>query len=97
MRDAKGNQDGPRVSYIFKELVFGPVTLRNPKLDLEFHRTATLGTGTHIRETIASDTPVAIGMDVLGKFHTLISYTNRKIYFTLPKERKVAQTVASKP
>jgi predicted aspartyl protease len=96
-RDAKGNQDGPRVSYTFKELVFGPVTLRNPKLDLEFHRTATLGTGTHIRETIASDTPVAIGMDILGKFHTLISYTNRKIYFTLPKERKLAQTVASKP
>jgi hypothetical protein len=96
-RNTKGNQDGPGPSYTFKELVFGPVTLRNPKLELAFHRTATLATGTHIKETIASDTPVTIGMDVLGKFHTLISYTNRKIYFTLPKERKVAQAVASKP
>jgi hypothetical protein len=96
-RDIKGDQDGPRPSYTFKELAYGPVTLRNPKLDLQFYHATRAATGTHIRETLANDTPVTIGMDVLGKFHTLISYTNRKIYFTLPKERKVAQTVASKP
>jgi hypothetical protein len=75
-------------SYAFKELVFGPITLRNPKLELKRYRTVALSSGTHIKDTMATTAPVVIGMDILGKFHSMISYRNDKIYFTLPNERK---------
>ena len=96
-RDAKGNQDGPRVSYTFKELVFGPITLRNPRLELQNYDDIAVATGTHARRALARDTPLVIGMDILGRFHTIISRGNGKIYFTLPTERKPLQASVPKP
>lgn len=80
----------PNPSFSFKELVFGPITLRNPKLDLIRYRTLAGGTGTHIKSELSTEAPVIIGMDILGKFHSMISYRSSKIYFTLPNERKPA-------
>jgi hypothetical protein len=85
-------------SFSFKELIFGPITLRNPKLDLIRYRTLSGNTGSHIKRTLSTEAPVVIGMDVLGKFHSMISYRNSKIFFTLLNERKaVAAPVAAKP
>ncbi len=97
---AKGqndDQDASLPSFAFKELVFGQVTLRNPKIALKTYHAADFAIGSHIRETIASETPVVIGMDILSKFHTMISYDSAKLYFTLPKERKLVQNMPPKP
>ena len=86
---AKPGTVGPRPpnpTYMFKELVFGPITLRNPKLELRRYR-ALATHGSHIQETYSEEAPVSIGMDILGKFHSMISYRNDIMYFTLPNER----------
>ena len=80
----------PNPTYTFKELAFGPVTLRHPKLELRSYRTLANVTSSHITETYSSDTPVVIGMDVLGKFHSMISFRHDMLYFTLPNERNPA-------
>jgi hypothetical protein len=64
---------------------------------LKTYPAADAAIGAHIRETIASETPVVIGMDILSKFHTMISYDSAKLYFTLPKERKLVQNMPPKP
>jgi hypothetical protein len=93
--DGGERRDNP--TYIFKELAFGPVTIRNPKIEIiRFAALETQG-ATHIKTTFATDTPVSIGMDVLGKFHSMISLGNGKIYFTLPNERNQPAAVAAKP
>jgi predicted aspartyl protease len=83
-----GDQASPRPLYAFKELVFGPITLRNPKLELESNHAILAATGTHIRNSPVDETPIVIGMDILGKFHAMISRGTGKLYFTLPQERK---------
>ena len=77
----------PNPTYTFNELAFGPVTLRHPKLELMRYRALANTTSSHITQTYSSETPVVIGMDVLGKFHSMISYANDMMYFTLPNER----------
>jgi hypothetical protein len=90
--------DAPQYpTYTFKELVFGPITLRNPKIELMRYKAVAVSTGTHLRDTLSDDDPMVIGMDVLGKFHTLISFGSGKIYFTLPNERKPVPAAAPKP
>jgi len=86
----------PNPSFAFKELVFGPITLRNPKLELKRYRTVESFGGTHIKDTMATTAPVVIGMDILGKFHSMISYRNDKIYFTLLSERKPVPVAGAK-
>jgi hypothetical protein len=82
--------------YTFKELIFGPITFRNPKVGLVRYKALALDTGSHIKEAASKDAPIIIGMDVLGKFHSMISFGSGKIYFTLPNERKPAQASAPK-
>lgn len=90
--------NSPEPEYAFKEMVFGPITLRNPKMLLERYKATAVDTGHHIRESTSADAPVILGMDVLGKFHSMISFGSGKIYFTLPGERKpVATPAAAKP
>jgi hypothetical protein len=86
----------PNPSFSFKELVFGPITLRNPKLELIRYRALARATRSHIKNAVSTEAPVVIGMDILGKFHSMISYRNSKIFFTLPSERKPAP-VGAKP
>jgi len=83
--------------YAFKEMVFGPITLRNPKFRLVRYKATALATGSHIRRETSDDAPIILGMDVLGKFHSMISFGSGKIYFTLPGERKPAPAVIAKP
>ena len=82
--------------YAFKELIFGPITIRNPKLELRRYRALAAEIGSHIKGSVAEQAPVTIGMDVLGKFHSMISFGSGKLYFTLPNERKPAPAGASK-
>jgi hypothetical protein len=82
--------------YTFKELVFGPITLRHPKLKLQRFKALAVSTGTHIQGSIANDMPIIIDMDILGKFHSMISFGSGKIYFTLPNERKPSQAAPPK-
>lgn len=74
-------------SYVFKEFVFGPITVRNPKLDIVRYAAVDTHGASHIKTSMATDAPVVVGMDILGKFHSMISLGNGKIYFTLPNER----------
>ncbi len=83
--------------YSFKDLVFGPITLRNPKIQLIRYKAVAVETGSHLRETLSDENPMSIGMVVLGKFHTLISFGSGKIYFTLPNERKPVPAATPKP
>jgi hypothetical protein len=85
----------PTASYTFKEFVFGPITLRNPKLDLK--RYSTLAGKGNIKYTSSSDQPMVVGMDVLGKFHTMLSYGNSGMYFTLVNERSAPSAGPAKP
>jgi len=94
---AAADRSVPASPHIFKELVFGPITVRNPTLLLRRYRTISEYTGTHIRTTVNDEAPVTIGMDILGKFHSLISYRNNMIYFTLPNERTGAPASPPKP
>jgi hypothetical protein len=89
-RVGSGVPSQPNPIYTFKELVFGPVTLRHPKLELRRYRVLANVTSSHIAETYSSETPVVIGMDVLGKFHSMISFRHDMLYFTLPNERNPA-------
>ena len=82
----------------FAPAKLGPITLRNPKMLLERYKATAVDTGHHIRESTSADAPIILGMDVLGKFHSMISFGSGKIYFTLPGERKpAAAAVAAKP
>jgi hypothetical protein len=96
-RGRSGEPASSRPLYTFKELVFGPITLRNPRLELQNYDDIAVATGTHARRALARDTPLVIGMDILGRFHTIISRGNGKIYFTLPTERKPLQASVPKP
>jgi hypothetical protein len=92
-----GGTPEPDPSYVFKELVFGPITVKNPKLNI--HRFANIDTrgASHIKTTLATDVPAAIGMDIIGKFHSMISLGNHMMYFTLPNERSQPAALAAKP
>jgi len=89
--DGESNLD-----YAFKELVFGPITLRNPKILLTRYKATAVDTGSHIRLATSNDAPIILGMDVLGKFHSMISFGLGKIYFTLPGERKPVPAAGAK-
>jgi len=89
-----GAENSADPDYTFKELVFGPITLRNPKMLLTRYKATAVDTGSHIRLTTSNDAPIILGMDVLGKFHSMISFGSGKIYFTLPNERKPAPAAA---
>jgi hypothetical protein len=43
------------------------------------------------------DAPVIIGMDIIGKFHGMLSTHNGILYFTLRNERLSAKDGSSKP
>ena len=82
---------------IFQELVFGPITIRRPKLSLRRFRLADGMSEGLQKNSVTTDAPVLIGMDILGKFHSFISHSAGKIYFTLANERTAAPAVASRP
>jgi hypothetical protein len=84
-------------SYTFKQLIFGPITVRNPNLNIHRYATIDMRGATHIKTTMATDAPVVLGMDILGKFHSMISLGNHMMYFTLPNERSQPAAVAAKP
>ena len=92
-----GGDGSPDPEYAFKELGFGPVTLRNPKMFLVRYKATAFNTGSHIHGETSDEAPIVLGMDVLGKFHSMISFGSGKIYFTLPNERKPLPTTAAKP
>jgi hypothetical protein len=85
-----GGVQPPNPTYAFKELVFGPITIKHPKLELQRYRTVAGGSA-------SDDAPVIIGMDIIGKFHSMISARNGMLYFTLPNERLSAPGSAPKP
>ncbi len=87
----------PGMPYTFKSLAFGAITLRNPKIDLLRYRNEEISGATHIRQSVANVTPVHIGMDVLGKIHSLISVRTGKMYFTLANERKPQAAAVAAP
>jgi len=95
-RASRADNSPPEQTYAFNELVFGPITIRHPNLKLTNFRTVQLQTGSRIKETVNGDTPVIIGMDILKKFHSVISYRSGKISFTLANEKR-ADGVSPKP
>ena len=87
----------PNPTFAFKELVFGPITIRHPQLELQSYRGLDIPQGSSISASASDDAPIIIGMDILGKFHSMISVQNGMLYFTLPNERLSAAGVTSKP
>jgi hypothetical protein len=83
--------------FTFKELVFGPITIRHPGIELQSYRGLNSANGFFIRASASDDAPMILGMDVLGKFHSMISVRNGMLYFTLPNERVTAADVPPKP
>jgi len=95
--DPEGTESTQDPVYAFKELVFGPITIRNPRFAV--HKYAAIGTstGSHVVTNFAADAPVVIGVDILSKFHSMISLGNGTLYFTLPNERNPPTSAATKP
>jgi hypothetical protein len=92
-----GGVQPPNPTFTFKQIVFGPITVRNPRLELQRYRPMFLPVGTTIRASASDDAPVIIGMDILGRFHSMLSPRNGMLYFTLPNERLSAPAGTAKP
>jgi hypothetical protein len=82
-----GGVQPPNPIFTFKELVFGPITIRHPQIELQRYRPLATPNGIPRRSSASDDAPVIIGMDIIGKFHSMISVQNGMLYFTLPNER----------
>ncbi|HEY2067994.1 MAG TPA: pepsin/retropepsin-like aspartic protease family protein [Rhizomicrobium sp.] len=69
--DDPAHPDSPWYRYGFKTLSLNGVDIRNPHIAVHKEPGSSGGM-----------TPIIIGMDVLGKLHTFISYSDKTLYFT---------------
>jgi len=77
----------------FASLEFGPITLRNPALDvipMDFGKGGAPEIGSHINDMRADQPEIIVGMDVISKLHLYVDYADSAIYFTLAQPPKAA-------
>jgi predicted aspartyl protease len=70
----------------FSSLEFGPITLRNPLIDvvpIDFGKGGAAVTGSHINSMRADQPEIIVGMDVISKLHLYVDYADSALYFTL--------------
>lgn len=77
----------------FSTLEFGPITLRNPLIDvapIDFGKGGAAATGSHINDMRVDQPEIIVGMDVISKLHLYVDYADSAIYFTLAQQPKAA-------
>jgi predicted aspartyl protease len=70
----------------FASLEFGPITLRNPPIDLapvDMGKGGPADGASHINSLRADQPDIWIGMDVISKLHLYVDYADSALYFTL--------------
>jgi predicted aspartyl protease len=70
----------------FSSLEFGPITLRNPLIDLapvDIAKSGSPDLGSHINSMRADQPEIWVGMDVIAKLHLYVDYADSALYFTL--------------
>jgi len=70
----------------FSSLEFGPITLRNPLIDVapvDMGKGALADSGSHINSMRADQPDIWVGMDVISKLHLYVDYADSALYFTL--------------
>jgi predicted aspartyl protease len=77
----------------FTSLEFGPITLRNPSIDvlpMDFGKGGAAPTGSHINSMRTEQPEIIVGMDVISKLHLYVDYADSALYFTLAQTPKAA-------
>jgi predicted aspartyl protease len=70
----------------FSSLEFGPITLRNPRIDLaavDLGKGGSPDMGSHINSIRVDQPDILVGMDVISKLRLYIDYADSALYFTL--------------
>jgi predicted aspartyl protease len=77
----------------FSSLEFGPITLRNPVIDVapvDIGKSALADSGSHINSMRAYQPDIWVGMDVISKLHLYVDYADSALYFTLAQPSPAA-------
>jgi len=77
----------------FSSLEFGPITLRNPVIDvapIDMGKGGAPETGSHINSMRIDQPEMLVGTDVISKLHLYVDYADSAIYFTLAQPPKAA-------